>query len=110
MADKKLYKVVFYNQDQIYEVFVKSVYQAEIYGFVVLEDFVFGEKSAIVVDPGEEKLKREFNGVDKSYVPIHKIIRIDEVKQQGTAKMLALSKNSSDNSSNVTNLFIPDKP
>ncbi len=70
MADKKLYKVVFYNQDQIYEVFVKSVYQAEIYGFVVLEDFVFGEKSAIVLDPGEEKLKREFNGVDKSYVPI----------------------------------------
>lgn len=109
MADKKLYKVVFYNQDQIYELFVKSVYQAEIYGFVVLEDFVFGEKSAIVVDPGEEKLKREFTGVDKSYVPIHKIIRIDEVKQQGTAKMLTLPKNSSDNTTNVTSLFIPEK-
>ncbi len=93
MAKKKIYKVQFQNRDQVYEVFVKQVFQGDIYGFVVLEDFVFGESSAIVVDTSEEKLKAEFSEVHRSFIPLHQIIRIDQVEKRGTAKIVALQDN-----------------
>ena len=40
---------------------------------------IFDQNSQIVVDPNEEKLKNEFKGVQRSYIPINCIMRIDEV-------------------------------
>ena len=56
-------------------------------GFIEIEKLLFGEKTSVVVDPTEENLKNEFNGVERTYIPMHSIIRIDEVKKQGTAKI-----------------------
>ena len=109
MSEKHIYKVSFVNQEQVYEVYVKSVYQADMYGFVIIEDFIFGEKSSIVVDPTEERLRIEFDGVDRSFIPIHKIIRIDQVKKRGTAKIFAASKDATENLSKVSVLYPPDK-
>jgi len=39
------------------------------------------------VDPSEEKLKNEFSGVNRSYIPIQAIIRIDEVDKEGASKV-----------------------
>ena len=44
----------------------------------------------MVVDPSEEKLKTEFDTVKRSYIPLHAIIRIDEVEKQGTGKISTL--------------------
>jgi len=107
MSDKHLYKVTFFNQDQVYEVYVKHVYQGDLYGFVIVEDFVFGEKSAIVIDPSEDKLRNEFEGVDQSFIPMHEIIRIDQVKKRGTAKIIASNKDSS-GSTKVSKIYQPD--
>lgn len=52
-----------------------------------MEEYVFGERSQLLVDPSEEKLKLEFAGVKRSYIPMHAIIRIDEVEKQGTGKI-----------------------
>lgn len=82
-----LYRVTFLSQGQVYEVYVKNIYQSDIYGFVEIEHFVFGGKSAVVVDPGEEKLKNEFQDVVCSFVPMHSIIRIDQVEKGGVAKI-----------------------
>ena len=109
MPEKHIYKVTFVNQEQVYEVYVKSVYQADMYGFVIIEDFVFGEKSSIVVDPTEERLRIEFDGVDRSFIPVHKIIRIDQVKKQGTAKIFAVPKDAAENLSKVSAFYTPDK-
>lgn len=107
MSEKHIYKVVFLNQQQTYEVYVKHVYQGDMYGFVIIEDFVFGETSAIVVDPSEEKLKTEFQGVKRSFIPIHEIIRIDQVKKRGTSKIVSKSGESSV-MDNVSSLYKPD--
>lgn len=107
MSDKHLYKVTFFNQDQVYEVYVKHVYQGDLYGFVIVEDFVFGEKSAIVIDPSEDKLRNEFEGVDQSFIPMHEIIRIDQVKKRGKAKIIAGNKDSS-GSGNISKIYQPD--
>ena len=105
MSDKHIYKVVFYNQEQVYEIYVKHVFQGDMYGFVIVEDFVFGEKSSIVVDPSEEKLKAEFEGVNRSFIPMHEIIRIDQVKKRGTSKILSATKEPG----NIAKLYTPEK-
>lgn len=87
MSAEPLFKIVFVNQGKIYEVFARKVHQDHLYGFVTMEQFVFGTQSGVVVDPSEEKLKSEFDGVKRSSVPMHAVIRIDEVSQQGTARI-----------------------
>ena len=46
--------------------------------------------STVVVDPGEERIKGEFEGVKRTYLPMHSVLRIDEVKKQGISKITAL--------------------
>lgn len=87
MASNPIYKVIFYNQNQVFEVYARAIYQSEMYGFIEVEEFVFGERSQLLVDPGEEKLKSEFAAVKRSYIPQHAIIRIDEVEKEGTGKV-----------------------
>ncbi|MEQ8800081.1 MAG: DUF1820 family protein [Phycisphaerales bacterium] len=88
MADKqRLYRVTFFNQGHIYEVYAKSVLQGGLYGFVEIEQLVFGERSELVVDPAEEKLASEFADVIRSYIPMHAVVRIDEVRKRGAAKV-----------------------
>ena len=65
MTDSKTYKITFINQGEIYELYAKQVYQPDLYGFVVIEEIVFGEKTNLVVDPSEERLKSEFEAVLK---------------------------------------------
>ena len=86
-----IYRVIFLNQGSVYEMYAKQIYQSELYGFIEVEEFIFGERSQVLVDPSEEKLKAEFDGVLRSLVPVGAIIRIDEVKQEGVAKMLSAS-------------------
>ncbi len=107
MEDNPIYKLVFMNQNKVYEVYAKHVFQGDLYGFVVAEDFVFGESSTIVVDPSEEKLKSEFSGVKRSFIPMHEIIRIDQVERRGTAKIIPISNNST-SSGKPSKLYTPD--
>ena len=85
MADS-IYKVIFHNQNQVFEIYAKHVYQSDMYGFIEIEEFVFGERTQMIVDPSEEKLKNEFSSVKRSYIPMHSLVRIDEVEKEGGAK------------------------
>jgi hypothetical protein len=58
-----------------------------LFGFIEIEELVFGERTTVVVDPAEEKLKSEFETVSRTYIPMHAIVRIDEVEKQGTSKI-----------------------
>ena len=91
MANQPVYKVIFHNQNQVFEVFARQIYQSDMWGFIEIEEFVFGERSQILVDPSEEKLKSEFKGVKRSYIPLQAIIRIDEVDKEGTGKISDVS-------------------
>ena len=43
---KPIYRVVFWNQNQIYELYVNQIFQSDLYGFIEIEDYQFGERSA----------------------------------------------------------------
>ena len=87
ISKSPIYRVIFYNQNQIFEVYARAIYQSEMYGFIEVEEFVFGERSQVLVDPSEEKLKSEFASVKRSYLPMHSIVRIDEVEKEGAVKV-----------------------
>jgi len=90
MASNHIYKVIFVNQGKVYELYARKISHGSLFGFVEIEELVFGERSSVVVDPGEERLKAEFKGVSRSYLPLQSIVRIDEVRKQGVAKILPL--------------------
>ncbi|MGZ8217678.1 DUF1820 family protein [Methylomagnum sp.] len=103
MSDNQIFRVAFISQNQVYEIYAKKVFQGEMIGFVVIEDIVFGETTSLLVDPSEEKLKAEFSNVRRSYIPLHEIVRIDQVERRGTAKIIPLDKDGSP-SAKVTKL------
>lgn len=88
MSEKKVYKVIFINNGEIYEIFAKNVSQSDIYGLLDVEELVFGERSKVVIDPSEERLQSEFAGVNRTFIPLHSIIRIDEVDKEGVGKIV----------------------
>ncbi len=106
MSDKDIYKVIFFNRDDIYEIYAKNVYEGDMYGFIIIEDFIFGEKSTVLIDPSEERLRNEFEGVNRTFIPIHEVIRIDQVKKRGIAKISSSPKK---NNNNVSTLYSPHK-
>jgi hypothetical protein len=92
MTSKHVYKVVFHNQGKLYELYARAVGQSSMYGFIEVGGLIFGERSAVLVDPAEERLKSEFAGVIRTYVPIHAVVRVDEVEKEGTNKVIALGE------------------
>jgi hypothetical protein len=90
MAAKKVYKVIFYNNDEVFEIFASHVFPSEMYGFIEVEELLFGERSQLLVDPSEEKLKTEFSGVKRTYIPMNAVVRIDEVEQEGVSKVTSV--------------------
>lgn len=88
MTDQRLYRIQFFNQGQLYELYARRVGDGELFGFVEVEDLVFGARSSLVVDPGEERLQKEFEGVRRFHVPVHAVVRIDEVEREGVSRIL----------------------
>ncbi len=84
---KQLYRVLFHQQGEVYEVYAHAIYQSDLYGFVEVEDYSFGNRSGVLIDPTEDRLRSEFDGVQRSFIPMHAIVRIDEVEKEGTAKI-----------------------
>jgi len=93
MSKKNLFRVVFMSQGQVYEIYAREVGHGEMFGFIEIEQLVFGERTTVVVDPSEEKIKSEFEHVTRTYLPLHSIIRIDEVEKQGASKISKLEGN-----------------
>jgi hypothetical protein len=106
MADEKdiekiMYKVVFTQFEKIYEIYARYISEETLMGFIEIDEIVFND-SGVVLDPTEERLKNEFRDVKRSYIPMHTILRIDEVPQQGVAKIKTKDGNTSGNVSHIT--------
>lgn len=108
MSSTQTYKIIFNNQGKIYEIYARGVSPSAMLGFVEVSELIFGDKSKILVDPSEEKLQAEFAGVERCYIPMHSVIRIDQVAKEGTNKIISGKKEN-----NVTSfpspVFTPTK-
>ena len=110
MAKKRVYRVTFRNDQEVYEVYCEKVGQGDLFGFIEIEGVLFGERSSVVVDPSEEKLKVEFAGVERTLVPLHAVIRIDTVEKSGNSKVYGVASKGNKVSTLPTMIYTPGKP
>jgi hypothetical protein len=87
LAAQSIYKVVFHHQGQVVELYARQVGQGNLFGFIEVEGLIFGTRTTLVVDPSEENLKNEFGEAKRIYLPLHAVIRIDEVEHEGVARI-----------------------
>jgi hypothetical protein len=84
----RIFRISFVNNGKVYQLHAQQVAQGDLYGFVSVSDLLFDEHTSVVIDPSEERLKSEFAGVRRLMVPMHAVIRIEEVEQRGQNKIL----------------------
>lgn len=87
MTNTTIFRISFLNQGEVYEVYAQNVSQGGLFGFVEIDGLVFGERSKLLIDSSEERLKTEFAGVSRFYVPLHSVLRIDEVEKAGRGRI-----------------------
>ncbi len=102
MAPSHIFRILFVNQGKVYEVYARRVNHGELFGFIEVDELLFGERSSVVLDPSEERIKGEFEGVKRTFLPLHSVLRIDEVKKQGLSKITTL-----EGGSNVSQFPLP---
>jgi hypothetical protein len=105
-GERPVFRVTFMNQGQVYEVFAATVAQGDLFGFIEVEQLLFGQRSELIVDSSEERLKTEFDGVRRVFIPMHSVVRIDEVEKRGAGRIIAAN----DASGNVKVFPVPLPP
>ena len=91
MAAKKFYRVRFVNEGKVFELYARQVTQGSLFGFIEVSQLAWGKRSEVIIDPGEQDLRNEFQGVNVVHVPMHAVVRIDEVEKSGSGKIIALT-------------------
>ena len=104
MAASHIFRIMFVNQGRVYELYARKVSHGGLFGFVEVEEITFGERSTVVLDPGEERIKSEFADVKRTFLPMHSVLRVDEVKKQGISKVSPFE------GGNVTQFPVPMYP
>ena len=83
MTDKQLFRIAFHNNGKVYELYCQDVNSSYLWGFLEVSGLAFGEGDSLVVDPTEEKMRDEFEGVEVLHLPMHSVMRVEQVKQKG---------------------------
>jgi|TARA_B110001452_G_C15132040_1_gene394422 hypothetical protein len=102
-AAEPIYRVIFNNQSEVYELYTRYIFQSEMYGFIEVEELLFDE--SLISDASDEaeakisfdKLKLEFTGVKRSFIPLPSVIRIDEMEKPGVVKVSPSKENMTGN-------------
>jgi len=84
-TEQTIFRVIFLQEDKVYEVYARYLSEESLMGFIEIEELLF-------TDSEEEKIKAEFQAVKRSYIPIHHVLRIDEVIKKGSAKVKPVEK------------------
>ncbi len=80
-----MYKISFLNQGKVYELFARQVSGSELsYGFIEVSELVFEGEDSVVIDPTEERMREEFADVEVLHIPMHSVIRVEQVRKRGT--------------------------
>jgi hypothetical protein len=80
---EKMFRIAFLNHGKVYELFCTGVCTSGLLGFIEVSGLIFGEKSSLVVDPTEERMRDEFDGVEVLHLPMHSVLRVEQVKKKG---------------------------
>ena len=83
---KTYYKVSFIHQNEVYQICARTVGSSDIYGLIEMGEFLFPENK-LVYNPSEERIRKEFLGIERTWIPYNSVIRIDEVQDNQTTEI-----------------------
>jgi hypothetical protein len=87
MNTRVLYKVTFLNAGKVYELYARRVSASALWGFTEVADLVFDVGDGVVVDPTEERLRDEFGETRVLHLPMHAVVRVEEVERRGASSI-----------------------
>jgi len=78
--EKKVFKVYFFHMDKVYTLFAKEVNASgELYNMCEISDIIFQRNKNLIV-PSEDEVRQEFSNIKKLMIPLHHLVRIDELE------------------------------
>jgi hypothetical protein len=83
-----LYKVIFHSAGKIYELYANAVISSDLFGFVRVSGIELDQGEGLVIDPTGERLREEFADVRSLHLPMHTIVRVEEVDKRHALKIL----------------------
>lgn len=86
MTNAVLYKVIFLNHGKVYELYAGGVTSSGLYGFIEISDLQFSEEG-VLIDPAEDRIREEFSESEVLHLPMHSVVRIEQVKKRGQCKI-----------------------
>ncbi len=87
-SKRAMYKITFLSQGKSIELYAREVSSSGLWGFIEVGELVFepaGE--GLVIDPTEERLREEFAGTKRLHLPMHAVVRIEEVERRGVCRI-----------------------
>jgi hypothetical protein len=103
---KTLFKVTFLNHGKVYELYAQRVAASSLWGFTEVGELVFDHHDGVLIDPVEERLRDEFGNTRALHLPMHSIVRIEEVAK----KQQSAIRDAHGGESVVTPFPLPAKP
>lgn len=90
---KNLYKIHFLNdKKETTHLYASQVSPTSFLGLIEVSDIVFIDSSELIVTPEDDKIRKEFQDVVKTYIPISYILRIDEITLKRETPIIRLYK------------------
>ncbi|MCA1926980.1 MAG: DUF1820 family protein [Calditerrivibrio sp.] len=95
----KYYKIQFYDsKKEIFTLKAKSASPTSFLGLIEISEIIHKEESSILITPEDDKSRIEFKNVNKTYIPIGSIIRIDEIIEDDKQFLFRLVKDKDEDS------------
>ncbi len=94
---KKLFKMIFIDEDKKNTDHTCVTAQSVLFsGLVEISDIVFIDQSELIIAPDDGNLKVKFKNVERSYLPLNSIVRIDEVMIEKETPVIRLYSETKD--------------
>ena len=90
-----VYRVRYRELDKINTMYVRYISEESLVGFLEADELILGNDAEISNDELTDEFCAEFKGVQRVYLPLHVILRIDEIDlglHQSTADAKNLAK------------------
>ena len=90
-TSKSLFKITFTDEeDKTITVHAEEVSPSSLLGFIEAAELVFPDPSDIIITPADNKARTLFKDVKRTYIPINRIIRIDELSSDKKTPVITL--------------------
>jgi hypothetical protein len=90
---KTIYKVQFIDENKKNKtIYAHKVNPSSFLGLIEISGIAFLGTSDILINPDDEKIRKEFKDVERTFLPINTIIRIDEVILENETPVIKLYK------------------